>query len=387
MKILFSAPNIFVDGKAGDATHVRELATHLSRLNNEVEVLARQKDNFNNLYEFKLLRLNLNLSLETLPILLFFEFYTFLKAFFLVLKNHYDCIYERHHVFDVACFIGKIFSIPTIVEINALLIDESKIQGKYGIIAYLIAKRYEKFIFLIADRLIIGAPELMQVLIAEYGISPNKIEVIPNGANINLFKPIKNAREKLHLDKNNKYVCFVGSIIGWQGLENLIKCGPKVIKKMDDVKFLIVGGGREERIVREKIKESGYGNHFICVGAVPYNNVPLYINASDVCITLKKELKSGYSPTKLYEYMACGKPIVASNYSGHKILSEYNAGILVNAEDISEVSDAIIKLLKDDGLRRRMGENGRRIVIEKFSWERVARDVAKVCEGVVRGEK
>lgn len=382
MKILFSAPNIFVDGRAGDATHVRELATHLSGLNNEVEVLARQKDNFNNFYEFKLLRLNLNLSLETLPILLFFEFYTFLKAFFLVVKTHYDCIYERHHVFDVACFIGKIFSVPSIIEINALLIDESKIQGKYGNIAYLIAKRWEKFVFLITDRLIVGAPELMQVLVDDYGISPNKIEIIPNGTNTNLFKPTKNAGEKLHLNKNNKYVCFVGIIVAWQGLENLIRCVPEVIKGIGNVKFLIVGGGREEGSIRKKIKVLGYEDHFICTGAVSYNNVPLYINASDICVTLKKKLRSGYSPTKLYEYMACKKPVVASNYSGHKILSEYNAGILVNPEDVDEVSDAIIKLLRDDALRKRMGENGRRIVVEKFSWERVARDVVNVCEGV-----
>ena len=133
MKILFSAPNIFVEGKTGDATHVRELATHLSRLNNEVEVLARQKNNLNDcIHKFKLIRVNLNLSFERLLSLLIFEFYALFKVFFLVLKKNYDCIYERHHVFDVACFIGKIFSIAAIVEINALIIDESKIQGKYG---------------------------------------------------------------------------------------------------------------------------------------------------------------------------------------------------------------------------------------------------------------
>lgn len=66
---------------------------------------------------------------------------------------------------------------------------------------------------------------------------------------------------------------------------------------------------------------------------VPYQKVPLYINASDICVTAKKSLKSGYSPLKLYEYMACGKQVVANRVNGFEILEKNKAGILVEPEN------------------------------------------------------
>jgi len=74
--------------------------------------------------------------------------------------------------------------------------------------------------------------------------------------------------------------------------------------------------------------------------------VPEYINASNVCVVPKIPLKSGHSPLKLYEYMACGKPVVASRISGFEILEQNNAGILVEPENPEKLAKAILKLLK-----------------------------------------
>ena len=86
----------------------------------------------------------------------------------------------------------------------------------------------------------------------------------------------------------------------------------------------------------------------------------------------------------LMEYMACGKPIVATRTDGFEVLEENLAGLLVSPEDQHEFADALNRLISNPQLRRKMGENGRRHIIENRSWESVAREVFEVCQMVVR---
>jgi glycosyltransferase involved in cell wall biosynthesis len=90
------------------------------------------------------------------------------------------------------------------------------------------------------------------------------------------------------------------------------------------------------------------------------------------------------SPLKLWEYMACGKPVIATNTEDFKVLEGYNAGILVDPEKPEEVADAITTLLKNKDLREEMGNNGRRYVVENRSWGAVAGEVEKVMRVSVK---
>ena len=90
---------------------------------------------------------------------------------------------------------------------------------------------------------------------------------------------------------------------------------------------------------------------------------------------------------KIYEYGASAKPIVASKLPGLEFIKENNAGILVEPENPQSLANAIVKLLKDPELRKQMGENGRKCVVEDHSWESVAKRVAKVCEQAFREHK
>jgi glycosyltransferase involved in cell wall biosynthesis len=128
-------------------------------------------------------------------------------------------------------------------------------------------------------------------------------------------------------------------------------------------------------------------DEFIFTGIVPYEEVSKYISASDICVVPKRQLKSGYSPLKLYEYMACGKPVVASRVEGFTILEQNNAGILVEPENPENIANVIIKLLNDEKLREELGRNGREYVVKNHSWESVAKIVAEVCEDAVRNKK
>ena len=81
--------------------------------------------------------------------------------------------------------------------------------------------------------------------------------------------------------------------------------------------------------------------------------------------------------------MACSKPIIATRTDGFEILEEYNAGILINPTNTHEFLDAFKKLLQNENIRKQMGTNGRKCVLENHSWSSVVKKVACVCEDVI----
>jgi glycosyltransferase involved in cell wall biosynthesis len=131
----------------------------------------------------------------------------------------------------------------------------------------------------------------------------------------------------------------------------------------------------------------GLSDKFTFTGRILYEQVPLYINASDVCVApfiKERNSKIGLSALKTYEYLACGKPIVASSISGVKDLIESSgAGISVTPEDPEKLATAVVRLLLDEDTRALMGEKGRRYVVENHSWDGVARKIMDMCRDIV----
>ena len=225
-----------------------------------------------------------------------------------------------------------------------------------------------------------------------YRIPADKIVVIPNGANTDLFKPMdQNAvKDVLGLNHENKYVCFVGKLLPWQGLEYLVQAAPLVLEKVPEAKFLIVGDGMMQKELEAMTKKLDLEDKFVFTGSVPFEDVPKYINASDVCVapfSRARNEKIGLSPLKIYEYMACGKTVVGSDIKGvGDFLEDFNAGISFASEDYAGFAQAIIKLLLDENIRKIMGNNGRVVVIKKYSWSNTARKIINICERVKKHE-
>lgn len=219
-----------------------------------------------------------------------------------------------------------------------------------------------------------------------YHLPGEKIVVVSNGANTSLFKPQgkEACRKELGLDPETPYVCFVGNLAPWQGLEYLLKAAPSVLSRFPECHFLIVGDGVMKNEILELSRKLRVTDRFIFTGVVAYDRVPLYINASDVCTApfiFARNAKIGLSPLKLYEYMACGKPVVASAISGVvDALEASEGGIPVLPEDAEALAAAISKLLEKQDLRTQMGSKGLSYVTENYSWYSVAKQVDGVCK-------
>jgi glycosyltransferase involved in cell wall biosynthesis len=269
--------------------------------------------------------------------------------------------------------------IPSIVEVNGIVLDELKVNPNsqsfaYRVFSYL-ALRSENFNYRHCDRIVSVTDKLRDELVRLYSVPESKIYVINNGANTDVFKPLglEQTRAKLQLENSKKYVCFVGHLAAWQGVEFLIHASPLILEKCPDAHFLVVGDG----VMRDKLMEIasrlGLSDKFTFTGRIPYEEVPLYINAANVCVApfiKERNSKIGLSALKTYEYLACGKPIVASGISGVKDLIEASGGgVSVTPEDPNELANAVVRLLLDESTRVLMGEKGRRYVVENHSWE------------------
>jgi glycosyltransferase involved in cell wall biosynthesis len=322
--------------------------------------------------------------------------YEFMLSFYLLyscIKNRPDVLYLRQNSFPFfPIILCKVLKIPSVVEVNGLVLDELKVNNSksfaYRIFSYL-ALRSEKLNYRYCNRIVSVTDKLRDELVSLYAVSEDKIFVINNGANTDLFKPLdrEQVKAELGLERSKTYVCFVGHLAAWQGVEFLIHASPLILDKCPDVRFLVVGDGAMKNKLLKITSELGLLDKFIFTGRVPYESVPLYINAADICVApfIKgRNSKIGLSALKTYEYLACGKPIVASSIPGVKDLIELSGGgISVSPEDPEELAVAVIKLILNENARALMGEKGRKYVVENHSWNGVARKILDMCREII----
>lgn len=207
-------------------------------------------------------------------------------------------------------------------------------------------------------------------------IFPNKkIIISPDGVDLNDFKirETKNEiRQKLNLPLDKKIILYSGSfyLYDWKGVDIALSAAGYF---GDDHLFVLVGGQLEDI---EKIKRRNYSNNIKLINFRPHSEVPFYQQAADVLLLPNKsgdKLSSQCtSPLKLFEYMASGNPIVASDLpSTREILNDENS-ILVEPDSAQTLSQGIKRVLSDKKLGAQLA-NQARVDVQKFTWENRAR--------------
>ncbi len=216
-----------------------------------------------------------------------------------------------------------------------------------------------------------------------------KTRVILNGVDCERFRPnlpAENLRREYRLE-GCKTALFVGALKKWhryKGLDNLL--GAFKLLNRGDVKLLVVGEGELKPEYEALAEELGLGGRVIFVGEVPDIDLPRYYAASDMLILPSKDRSEGFGLTIL-EANASGIPAIASNVGGIPgILIDGENGILVPPRDPASLAEAILKLVEEDDLRRRMGERGREVALER-DWRKVALETEKLYLEVLHNLK
>jgi glycosyltransferase involved in cell wall biosynthesis len=374
--------NFQLEGHGAGTTHTMELFENLKKIGNEVVLFVPKSKHAISSKQYNILYL----PILRRGSLLRDTFYQFVLFFYYLLyqtkHTKPDIIYSRISLHTISPLIlSKLLKIPYVVEINGLGINELKLSNASKLIIQL-HKLNGKFNYKHAKKIVAVTQGISEGIKELYNIPDEKIVVIENGVNTDLFRPISKGDVKYGLDEDY-YIGFSGSFARWHGLEDLVKSAPLILKEVENTKFILVGNGERKEQIVQMVNDLNLTDNFIFVNRVPYEEVPKYLNIFDVCVILKKKNIPG-CPLKLHEYMACGKPVIATNTQDFKALEEYNAGILVDPEKPEEVADAIITLLKNKELREELGKNGRKYVVENRSWEAVARELEKVMKEAIK---
>jgi len=206
--------------------------------------------------------------------------------------------------------------------------------------------------------------------------SNEKVIVIPNGVDTKYFdsRRYSSGHLKLQLKLIDKKVClYCGRLDSWAGVDMISQFCKKFKNKNLNVRFVLIGSGAKE--------EFSFSENAVLMKEVPYERVPEILEVADVILVPfpDNEVSRSASPLKLFEGMAMSKVVVASEVDGIKeVISNGENGVLVNPNNIAGWVKAILNLLSDDSLARKIGENARRTVEEKYDWELLANRYEKV---------
>lgn len=196
-----------------------------------------------------------------------------------------------------------------------------------------------------------------------------RVAIVPNGANTKLFTPDGPTFPGLPV----RYVGFVGALAGWQGLDTMLQATQDPAWPAG-VPLVIVGAGAGAAAVRE----AAQGNPLlIYLGERPYATVPAIIRGAAAMLSVKgsakPSLSRGVNPLKVYEALACGVPVIVSDYPGQAdLVRAERCGWVVPTEDPGAVAHAVAEAVTHPGDRDARGERGRMAVAREHSWDQRA---------------
>ena len=215
-------------------------------------------------------------------------------------------------------------------------------------------------------------------ILEDYPVDEAKVRVIPNGVDPQKFTPAEpSATFKQQFGLGDEpCVLFVGSLIPRKGLPFLVEAAENIVKAHKTAKFLIVGEGPLKNQLAGAISTRNLSGNFIFLGNFKDDMLPAIYNCADVFVLPSIQEGQGIV---LLEAEASGKPVVAFDVGGvSEAVRNGETGFLLRRGDTKGFASEVSKLLSDAALRRKMGAEARRFVVEDFTWDLCAQRMLKV---------
>lgn len=269
-----------------------------------------------------------------------------------------------------AYLVARLRRVPLIKEMHTDIADEAPVAFAARPVmkaGFLLLHRFDVWSARRADGLIFNNTALERHFRSRYLSADASTVTVPNGTNLSVFRMLdrRQCREELGLSSDRRYLVWVGAINPWHGVDQIFPLAEVLPPEYE----VLVVGKATSAYARELVKESGRGRARI-VGAVPPEVAAKYINAADACLLPVAEVRvSPGSPLKLYDYAACGTPVICQQgtegYSD--IVCGTGIGIAVDFHDPESCARDIAEFIPS---AQELRDHVRQVAEREFSWER-----------------
>jgi glycosyltransferase involved in cell wall biosynthesis len=244
----------------------------------------------------------------------------------------------------------------------------------------------ERFTMLMADELCSPSEDMAKYVANDLGMSVDSIPIVRNPVNTGQFSP---DGEMATLPHKGPTVLFVGRLEERKGIRYLIEAVPRVVSEFPSAQFVVVGadtphapGGSALAHCKKILQEHGCAESVTFVPQVELSLMPTYYRAADICV-----VPSLYdnAPYTCIEAMSCGRPVVASTSGGtREYIQPGHTGLLVPPKEPQAIAQAVLRLLRDENERKRMGANARTYVLSSLSNEAIAHQMVRMYESAIQ---
>jgi glycosyltransferase involved in cell wall biosynthesis len=272
--------------------------------------------------------------------------------------------------------VAEALGIPWVYEVRGQLADtwaSTREPSARESEKYCLFQEREAEVMLAAD-LVVTLGKAMKANIVALGVPDQKIIIAPNAVGEDfLDEPVDvtSARRSLALPETGQYFGTVSSLVPYEGVDDLIAVFELLAAGIPDLRLLIVGDGASLPSLKEQARLSAFGDRITFTGRVARSEAHLYHQALDVFVVPRRDLDvtRSVTPLKPVEALACARPVLASRLPAlEEIVRDGTNGLLATAGDRCDFAIKLERLLGSEELRVRLGQSGRREVLDTRTW-------------------
>ena len=267
-------------------------------------------------------------------------------------------------------FIAKKYNIPVIfrsIDILNQLVPNWFLRSPTQMLE---AKVYKKV------NLMIAITPMLSDYVIKMGAEKEKVKLLFTGVDSSQFNPTIDTatlRKQLDLSNDCRIIVFIGTLFDFCGMDKYIEQFPNVIEEFPETKLIVVGGGSLLEKLKKLVKNLNLEESIILTGFQLYDTMPQYINLADVCINpfMINDTTRDIMPGKILQYLACGKPVIATPLPGMRaVITGEEKGLIYS--EIDEFAMNTIDLLRDEGRMKIAGDKGLSYIIHHHEWNEIA---------------
>lgn len=281
--------------------------------------------------------------------------------------------------------LTRLMGIPLVLELNGPVTETKLRKRSQRLRGEFLWRWLENRLIKNSSHVTVVSNELRRIYL-DRGHDPARISTVVNGVDVDLFNPSvsgERVRRELGLE-DKKIIGFSGNFAPWHGVDFLVEAAGRLLPDRADAALVLIGRPGTSYDLPEDLPQ-----RVLVTGFVPHQQMPEYLAALDVFVAPYPRIEPfHFSPLKIFEAMAMGKPVVASDQGQiSELITHRVNGMLYQPDDQAGLLGCLAELLDDAALRERLGEAARRTMREHYTWTHNAGKVLDICRRLHLGAR